>query len=270
MSRSLNCGKLAVAVALLFILGARAVAQTDINPSPTVINPSPPGYKEYIAILGTPLGSLPPLTTYTLSGLAQRTPEIVARYGFVSDMALPLAPDSGGHHAHSLSAFGLTGLFPLDLGGTVSLTLGVANQTCTGCTGARFMGSVAFDSRILSTALDDAGNGSRFSLAVNGEVGAGNPATGTAWTAAVGFPLSLTVGPQSGTQLIPFMTPGVTFVTTSGSNEANEIHSLRAITGGGVALFNAKSNLGASAGIQYIFVPKTQVLIGVSLSWGGR
>jgi hypothetical protein len=47
-------------------------------------------------------------------------------------------------------------------------------------------------------------------------------------------------------------------------------HSLRAITGGGVALFNAKSNLGASAGIQYIFVPKTQVLIGVGVGYGGR
>jgi len=146
----------------------------------------------------------------------------------------------------------------------------VANQECTGCSGARFMGSVAFDSRIVSIALDDAGNSSRFSVAVNGEVGAGNPATGTSWTAAVGFPLSYTVGEQSGTQLIPFMTPGLTFVTTSGSNKANEIHSLRAITGGGVALFNAKSNLGASFGIQYIFVPKTQVLIGASLSWGGR
>jgi hypothetical protein len=58
-----------------------------------------------------------------LAGLAQRTPEIQARYGYVSDMALPLAPDSGGHHAHSLSAFALTGLLPLDLGGTISLTL---------------------------------------------------------------------------------------------------------------------------------------------------
>jgi hypothetical protein len=246
-----------------FLLGRHATAQSQS------ITPSPPGYKEYIAILGTPIGSLPPLATYTLTGVAQRTPEIVARYGFVQDMALPLAPESGGHDAHSLSSFGLTGLFPVDLGGTVSLTLGLSNQRCTGCAGTRFMGSVGADYRLLTTALD-ASTARRFTLAVNGEIGVGNPATGTAWTGDLGFPLAFTIGADSGTRIIPFLTPSVVMVTTSGSSETDAIHSIRGLVGGGVALFNAKSALGANVGITYIFVPKTQVGIGVALSYGGR
>jgi len=207
---------LAVFVVVLCLPGRHAAAQSQS------ITPSPPGYKEYIAILGTPIGSLPPLPTYTLSSLAQRTPEVIARYGFVEDMALPLAPDSGGHNAHSLSSFALTGVFPVDLGGTVSLTAGLSNQQCSGCTGTRFMGSVAADYRLFSTAID-AANARRFTLAVNGEVGAGNPATGTAWTADVGFPLAFTIGADSGLRLIPFMTPSVVMVTTSGSSETDPV-----------------------------------------------
>ena len=90
------------------------------------LGPQPPGYREYVSILGTPLGSLPPLATYTIAGLAQHTPQVIARYGFISDMALPLAPESGGHNAHSLDSFGLTGLMPVGLGATVSLTVGAS------------------------------------------------------------------------------------------------------------------------------------------------
>jgi hypothetical protein len=248
-------------VLCILAVGTRASAQP--------ISPSPPGYKEYIAILGTPVGSLPPLTTYTLAGLAQRSPEVVMRYGFVSDMALPLAPDSGGHVAHSVGTFGLTGILPVGLGGTVSLTVGVANEECDGCSGSRFIGSIDGDYRIWSTAIDNA-NATRFTVAANYGIGGGNPATGTSWTGNIGFPLSFRIGPDSGLQFLPFVTPGVAFVTTTGTSEASAVHSLRALTGGGVSLFNRRSNFSASAGIQYIFVPKTQVLIGIGFSYGGR
>jgi len=263
VSRSFRVALNTARCALLFflVLASRALAQP--------ITPSPPGYKEYIALLGTPIGSLPPLTTYTLAGLAQHSAEVVARYGFVSDMALPLAPDSGGHNAHSVGTFGLTGILPLGLGSTVSLTVGVANQECDGCAGSRFVGSIDGDYRIFTTSINKT-NGTRFTVAANYGIGGGNPATGTSWTGNIGFPLAFTIGPDSGLQFIPFMTPGVAFVTTTGTTEASAIHSLRALTGGGVYLFNRKSNFGASAGIQYIFVPKTQVLIGIGGSYGGR
>lgn len=245
----------------LVLVGDSALAQP--------ITPSPPGYKEYVAILGTPIGSLPPLATYTIAGLAQHSPEFVVRYGYVSDMALPLAPDSGGHFAHSVGTFGLTGILPVGLGGTVSLTVGVANEECDGCSGSRFVGSIDGDYRIFTTAIREAGE-TRFTVSTNYGIGGGNPATGTSWTGNIGFPLAFDIGPDSGLQYVPFMTPGIAFVTTGGTSEASAVHSMRALTGGGVSVFNRKSNFSASVGIQYIFVPKTQVLIGVGLSYGGR
>ena len=98
--------------------------------------------------------SLPPLATYTLAGIAQQSPEIVARYGYIHDITLPLAPPAGGHAARSLDSFGLTGVVPAGLGATVALTAGLSNERCTGCAGGRFMASLSGDYRILSTSVN--------------------------------------------------------------------------------------------------------------------
>lgn len=249
-----------VVLLLMLFAGRRASAQS--------LGPSPPGYREYVSLLGTPIGSLPPLATYTVAGFAQHSPELIARYGFVQDMSQPLAPPTGGHDAHTLNSFGITGLLPVSLDATVSLTLGASNEHCTGCSGSRFMTAIDGDYRILSTGMAGA-NASRFTLGVNGEVGVGHPATGTAWTVDLGFPLSFTVGSETGTRIIPFVTPSLAYITTSGSS-ADDVNALRVLVGGGVSLFNPKSTFGASAGFQYIFVDKTQVQFGVGLSVGGR
>lgn len=229
---------------------------------------SPPGYLEYVSLLGTPVGSLPPLATYTIVGIAQHSAELIARYGFIQDMAYPLAPSSGGHDAHSLNSFGLTGLLPVGLDGTVSLTLGLSSQHCAGCSGSQFMGALNGDYRILSTGINSA-NASRFTLAVTGEAGFGHPATGTAWSLDIGLPLAFSLGEDTGLRLIPFVTPGLAYIATSGSS-STDVNAARLRVGGGVSLFNAKSMLGASAGFQYIFVDRTQVQFGVGLSYGGR
>lgn len=242
---------------------------TAVANSQPLNGPSPPGYREYVSILGTPIGSLPPLATYTLTGIAQHTPELLARYGFISDMALPLAPDSGGHQAHSLNSFALTGVMPFDLGGTLSLTAGLSAEHCDGCSGARFMAAADGDYRLFSTGVD-AANATRFTLAVTGEAGIGHPATGTTFTLDVGLPAAFTLGSPTGTQYIPFLTPSFAFVSTSSSTAGDAVSAGRALVGAGIMFFNAKSSLGGSIGFQYIFVDKTQVSIGVTLSYGGR
>ena len=253
----------AIGVAALtqLLIASAAVAQS--------LGPQPPGYREYVSILGTPLGSLPSLATYTIAGLAQHTPQVIARYGFISDMALPLAPDSGGHHAHSLDSFGLTGLLPLGLGGTVSLTLGASNEECTGCTGTRFIGGIDGDYRVLETGLRNA-NANHFLLAVAGGIGFGHPTTGPTWTANLAFPMSFTYGRDEGTRLIPYIAPGWAFLTTNGVSTGEGMTSGRLYIGPGVMLLNPKSHYSASVGLQYLFVNQTQVQIGASVSYGGR
>jgi hypothetical protein len=232
---------------------------------------SPPGFAEYLSLLGTPTASLPPLATYTLAGLAQQSPEVVARYGYVQDVTSPLAPSTGGHTSHSLGTFGLTGILPVGLGGTLSLTAGLSNERCDVCSGSsRFMGSAAGDYRILSTSINEA-NATRLTLGANAEIGLGFPTGARTFTGDVGIPVAFVVGDATKTQIIPFLTPSLAFVgTRRWSTNTWDVLAGRALLGGGVSLLNAKSALGASVGFQYVFVSKTQVQFGVGLSIGGR
>jgi hypothetical protein len=259
---------LGAAATLLFFgaLGRSASGQSLGAPAP--------GYVEYLQLLGTPTASLPPLFTYTLTGIAQQTPQIVARYGYVPDITRPLAPTVGGHAAHSLGSFGLTGIIPLGLGGTVSLTGGVSNERCsTGCPpGARYMASVAGDYRLLRSPVGIATDAMRLTVALNGELGIGSPGSGLTETADLGVPLALSFGRPDATQVIPYVTPSLAFIATGSQSLANPeaIRAGRALLGGGVALFNPKSVLGASIGFQYVFVPRTEMQVGIALSVGGR
>lgn len=250
---------------LLVFLVARAGAAQSLG--------TPPGYNEYVLLLGTPTASLPPLFTYTLTGIAQQSPELAARYGYVPDMERPLAPLVGGHAAHSLNSFGLTGILPLGLDASFSLTGGVSNERCsTECPRARFMASAAGDYRVLRTPLGASPDAMRLTVGVSGEVGIGSPTSGPTETVDLGVPLAFGFGRPDATQIIPFITPSLAFVTAGGSSVGNpsRIAAGRGLLGGGVALFNPKSSLGASIGFQYVFVSHTEMEIGVGLSLGGR
>jgi hypothetical protein len=228
-----------------------------------------PGYLDYLSLLGTPIASLPPLGTYTMFGVAQQSPQLIARYGYVPDVDRPLAPASGGHEARSLGSFGLTGLVPVGLDGTISLTAGLANNRCRGCSGSAFMAAIGGDHRLTAISID-AATASRLTIGVNGEIGVGHPVTGVTWSADVGLPLALALGPATGTSIIPFVTPGLAGFVSRDPSGSGTYAAARLLVGAGVALFNAKSALGASAGFQYVFVDRTELQFGIALSLGGR
>jgi len=226
------------------------------------------GYREYLALLGTPIASLPPLATYTVLGVAQMSPQLVARYGYISDITQPLAPETGGHAAHSLDTFGLSGVFSTGLGGTISATAGISNEQCTGCSGSSFMASIGGDYRILTTAIKS-GPASRLTVAASGEIGFGNPAAGSTWTADLGIPVAFNVGDGGGTSIIPFLTPSVAFLAAR-ADSGSTLRAGRILIGAGIALYNPKSNFSANFGLQYVFVSHTQVELGVAVTIGGR
>ena len=227
------------------------------------------GYRDYLSLLGTPIASLPPLATYTFFGVAQRSPQLVARYGYVPDMDRPLAPPSGGHQARSLDSFGLSGVVPAGLDGTLTLTAGLSNERCRGCSGSAFMAAIGGDRRFTTISID-AASATRLSIGANAEIGVGHPVTGVTWSADVGLPLALAVGPATGTSIIPFVTPSIAGFVSRAPSGADTHAAARLLVGGGVALFNAKSALGASAGFQYVFVDRTELQFGIALSLGGR
>lgn len=189
------------------------------------------------------------------------------------DITRPLAPEVGGHAAHSLGSLGLSGILPLGLGGSAWFTGGVSNERCSsGCSGSRFMASIGSDYRLLRTPIGVADDAMRLTVGLNGEVGVGSPESGLTATAAVGVPLAIGFGQPDATQVIPFITPSIAFIASGGGSFGNPSRVLagRGLLGGGAALFNPKSNLGASIGFQYVFVSHTELQVGVGLSFGGR
>jgi hypothetical protein len=254
-----------VALVPTLLVRAPAARAQSLGTAPP---PLASGYREYLALLGTPIASLPPLATYTVLGAAQMSPQLVARYGFISDITQPLAPETGGHAAHSLDTFAMSGIMSTGLGGTVSGTVGISNEQCSGCSGSSFMASIGGDYRIITTAIKS-GPASRLTVAANGEIGFGNPAAGATWTADLGFPLALNVGDGGGTSIIPFLTPSVAFLSAR-ADSGSTLRAGRVLIGAGVALYNPKSSFSANFGLQYVFVSHTQVELGVAVTIGGR
>lgn len=222
-----------------------------------------------MALLGTPSASLPPLGTYTVLGVAQGSAQIVARYGYNPDITRPLAPDTGGHLARPLDSFGLTGIVPLGLDATVSLTAGFSTERCNGCSGSAFMASLAGDYRI-TTASVTSSDALRLMIGVNAEVGVGHPEIGPTWTADLGIPIAFAVGDRKGTSITPFITPSVAFVATSGGSAIGVDSAVRGLLAAGATLYNPKSMFSATVGLQSVFVSHTELVLGVALSFGGR
>jgi hypothetical protein len=134
------------------------------------------------------------------------------------------------------------------------------------------MTSIGSDYRLVRTGVGLTDDAMRLTMGINGELGIGSPESGLTGTANAGVPLSLTLGKPDATQIIPFITPSLEFVATGGKSAGNSspVRAGRGLLGGGVALFNPKSALGASVGFQYVFVTHTELQVGVGLSLGGR
>ena len=231
--------------------------------------PVPAGYEDYLLLLRTPAGALPPVTTASMLGVAQQSLQLVARYGYVADITQPLARGTAGREKQSLSSFGLTGVIPAGLAGTMSLTAGVANVRCDGCR-AQFMAALGGDYRLFAAGLPGPQNW-RLTVGGQAEVGYGKRERGSAWSGKLGVPIAVTVGATEGTRVVPFLVPALSLVSSSGdlSDNGSSVGALFS-TGGGVALYNPKSRVGASVGFQYVFVSASELAVGVAVSIGGR
>jgi hypothetical protein len=112
------------------------------------------------------------------------------------------------------------------------------------------------------------------SVGVDGQMGvAGLGDAGTAFTAAVGLPVALTLG-NSRVHVVPFLTPGIGYGSLSRYTVADDgttsgAGGMRAMLGGGIGVMSARSGLGASLGFQKIFIDGGSTQIGVGVTWQG-
>jgi len=208
----------------------------------------------------TPAGALPPLLTSTLEAEVQNGVALALRYGYMS-------PSDGGPNANN---GGASVIFPLGLGGTVTLTGGVFSYNCDGCKPGLMLG-IGGDHRLGDMVLGTGSDGSRIQFALNGEVGYGQPqgadiSNGSVFSGAVGIPISLIPGSRAKDQMriVPFVTPGFGFGSIRGSGSST---GSAVMLGGGLGIYNRSSSVSLGLGFQYIAVSNAATQIGLALAF---
>src|SRR5919198_1832600 len=135
------------------------------------------------ALVGTPVGALPPLFTPTVAGIPLHSAQLALRYGHMG----------GGADLASLDDFAATAILPAGMGATVSLTGGVVHASCDGCANHLIL-SMSADLSLYSSPLGPSSDAGRLSVALNGEFGYGHPRDATLLAGAVGLPVALVLG----------------------------------------------------------------------------
>jgi hypothetical protein len=216
-----------------------------------------------VALVLTPVGSLPPLATSTIQAEVQQGLALAVRYGY-------LPGTNGGSDANNAGA---TAIIPFGLGGTVSLTAGFFAYTCDGCDPGLML-SLGGDRRLGDLALGSERDGSRLQFALNGELGYGQPqrasfSTGSVVSGAVGVPISLISGSRARNEMriVPFVTPGFGFGGIRGPESSS---GTALMIGGGIGIYNRSNSIAFNLGFQHVAVQDAGTQIGLALVLGGR
>lgn len=208
----------------------------------------------YFALVGTPIGALPPVLSNAMLNRPMPSVDFRLRYGHIS---------TGGT---AFNNFAATLGIPVSPKTMLGITAGYESPSCDGCDG-HFMGGANVESRLASTMLGSGSDAAQLNVGVNGELGIGHP-TGT-WLATLtgGLPISL-VTHSSGLSIAPFLTPAVGWghARSSGNSESGT----RFLLGGGVTFQSTNSPVSANVGFQKVFIDGGDTVIGLSVVLGGR
>lgn len=256
MEGTLRRGSIVGAALLLSLSALPADAQTADQ------------YQAYVAMVGTPIGALPPIMTSTIAGEFQRGMQFALRYGYMSDLSVPVG---GGRYARAhIGANNFAGsvIFGSGLGSTLTLTAGAFNPSCSGCS-TKAMVSAGGDMRLGSSALGPTPASPLFTVNLNGELGLAGAEHGHYTTGMLGLPLALILR-TPGLSVAPFVTPEFGFGNATYDATFNDAHysGSRVGVGGGVGVYNPASTVALNFGFQWINVPRTTAVYGVSLRLG--
>jgi hypothetical protein len=232
-------------------LSAQVITQSDVNNAAA-----------YAALLLTPPAAVAPIATSTILDERQNGVVLAVRYGYV--------PTNGAAGFNNLAG---TAVLPVSTGATVSLTAGTTIPNCSGnvagCSPGLMLGAGG-DMRIAALGTAPA---TRIIVSVNGELGYGKPRDiDHLFSGSVGLPVSLIFNgdPSQGMRIVPFITPAFGFGAEQVNSGQSSASGQRFIIGGGVALTNSTSSIGASLGFQHIVIDNGKTQVGVSITLGGR
>lgn len=217
--------------------------------------------RAFAALRTSHIGALTPLMTPAMLTRQLNGAQLGVRYGLL---------DEGGVRAHSVA---VSGIFVAGLKSSTTITAGVRDADCTGCTPALLLG-VAGDMRVVEIG-DAVGSGSALSVAVGGELGYAQlkPGSDYAITLGIGVPITLSMrgGEPSGMRVAPYFVPvyGVGQTSTACPTGC-EKSGTRWVLGGGIGVWSPGSNISASVGVNQIVLSSAKPVFGVNAVIGGR
>jgi hypothetical protein len=214
------------------------------------------------AIASSPLGALTPLMSPSMIGRSLDGAQLGLRYGFRRDSDIDL--DTYGIAASAI--------FSLGLKSSMSITAGVRDSDCDGCTPRLLLGA-AGDMRVYETS-EFVGNGSGIAVSVSGELGYGSAFGETdAFVLGIGAPLtaSFATGDRDALKIVPFFTPvfGIGQTDCPTGQPGCDNSGTRLVLGGGVGVWNPMTNISASLGANRVMQEGEKTVFGVTVVLGG-
>ncbi len=222
------------------------------------------------ALMFTPVGALPPIMTSSISGDVQRSAQFALRYGYLSVDRRDVVLSEG-----DVNSFGFSGVLPMGLGSTVTLTGGVTAPDCGDCDPGLML-SAGGDIRLTEVPFGSARDAAKLTISINGELGFGQPKVplrliSSVWGGAVGVPIGLVSGGRNaGLRIVPFITPAFGFGNVNFRDDIDSESGSRFMLGGGVGVYNRTSNVVLNLGFQHVAITDGGTQIGLALMLGGR
>ena len=223
----------------------------------------------YRALVGTPMGALPPVMTSTILGSLQRTTQFAIRYGYLSGLANPGTNTSNKAGANNVAA---SVVVPMSIGSTVTGTAGIWFPTKVDVDGNRqasLLLGLGGDYRLGSAPVGDAPDSPILMIGLDGELGYAKPRDATLWSAGVGVPVGF-VTRGTGMQIATFAIPTIGFGNYHASDAlgGQTFSGTRYSVGGGVGVYNPASTVSVNLGFQHVFIGGSATVVGVVLSLG--
>lgn len=220
--------------------------------------------RAFAALRSSHVGSLTPLLTPAMISRQLNGAQLAIRYG---------RRDESNVRTQALAG---SAMFGLGLQSSTTITAGVLDADCTGCSPGLLLG-LGGDMRIAEYG-DIVGGGSQISVAVSGDLGYAQlkPTDDYAITLAVGLPLTLSVsgGGREALRIAPYFTPvfGVGETSTPCMNTATtcDKSGMRWVLGGGVGVWNRTSPISATIGINQVVLSGAKPVFGLNVIIGGR
>ena len=225
--------------------------------------------RAFAALRSSHIGALTPMLTPAMLRRRLNGAQLGVRFGL---------RDENGLRTQAIAA---SGIFAAGAQSSVTMTGGVLNVNCNGCSSGILLGAGG-DMRVAEMG-DVVQGGSLLSVAVSGDLGFSQlkPGSDYAITLGIGVPVTLSIATGArGMRFAPFITPvfGVGETSTScpavpvapGSPMNCDKNGVGLVLGGGIGLWNPESGVAASFGVNHVVHAGAKPVFGINVILGGR